>query len=161
MGFTVAVIGAAAAVGGAIVQADAAHDAKKANERAAQAQREQAQIENKRADITNARSLRNAVRQARIARATILNVGANAGTSASSGVLGGTASIDAQRNSNIGFFGEVDQLNDQSTASKQEQANATVDLGEAQAQGAIGGAFTSLGGSIFSGAGGFKTIFTK
>lgn len=157
---TLAIIGLAVSAVGTFVQMDAAKDAQDAQEQQAAAQREQAMLENRRADISNARQLRNAIRQARIARATILNTGANVGTMSSSGVLGGTASIDSQRNSNVGFFGAMDQLNDKVTNTQMAQADAQVQMGEAQGQAAVGGALGTIGGGIFSGAGGFKTIFS-
>ena len=162
---TLAIVGLAVGAVGTLAQIDAAQDAKKAQGRMAQAQRDQAAVEARKADVMNVRTLRNAVRQARVARAAVINMGANAGTLGSSGVLGGTASIIAQRNANLGFFGQMDQLNDQVTETQVRQADASADLGGAQAQSAIGGALGVVGGTIFNSTSstknGWKTIFDK
>lgn len=157
---TIAIAGLAISAVGTLAQMDAARDQKKAGERAAQAQREQAALENRRADIQNARQLRASIRQARIARAAMLNVGASVGTMGSSGVLGGTASIRAQQDANTGFFGQMEGINDAVTGTQVRQADAAVAAGQAQGQAAVGGALGNVGGSIFSAAGGFKTIFS-
>jgi hypothetical protein len=160
---TLAIVGLGLTAVSTVAQLDAAHDAKKAAGQQAQAQREQAALQGRMADVQNMRSLRASVRQARIARAAIVNVGANAGTSNSSGVLGGTASIDAQRNSNVGYFGTMQDLNEQIVGTQQRQAQAVSDAGEAAGNSAAWGAMGALGGTIFNSTSksgnGWATIF--
>lgn len=140
-------------------------------------QRARAVLEQRRADVSNVRSLRAAVRQARIARAAVVNTGANAGTSGSSGVLGGTGSIGAQLASNLGFFGQIENINSKVLATQEAESLGTVALGDvsrrvavgegqyradvarADADAALGGSVKALGGTVFDAAGGFKTIF--
>jgi hypothetical protein len=156
---TIAMVGLAVAATGAYMQYEAGQDAKAANNRMADAQRQQAQLAQRQADINNARQVRTAVRQARIAQAALVNQGATHGTMTSSGVQGGVASVIAQNSSNMDYYASMREINGGVTATQVEQAGAQADLGAAQATAATGGALGSLGGSIFNGAGGFKTIF--
>jgi hypothetical protein len=143
------------------MQYQSAQEQKGASKRQAEESRVQAGLEQKRADIQNTRQLRTALRQSRISRANVENAGANAGTSNSSGVLGGVASIGTQSAANVGFFGQMGELSSQITASNQRQGNAAADYGQAAGDAAIWGAFGSLGNSVFQGAGGYKTIFSS
>lgn len=158
---TLAMVGLAVSAVGAAVQYSAGQDAKKASGRQAQAQREQAALEQQRADINNARQLRASLRQARIARGTVVNAGAIAGTSQSSGVIGGASSLVSQSGANVDYYNQMGDLNTGVMNTQVEQANAQQDMGEAQGTAALGGALGGLGSSIFSGAGGYKTIFSK
>jgi len=125
----------------------------------AQSQREQAEQERRRADIQNTRSLRQSIRQSRVARATILNTGANVGTSGSSGVQGGAASVGSQSSANMGYFSALQDVNSNVTTIQGNQANLFAESGSIQADAAMAGAIGTLGNTIFSSAGGFKTIF--
>ena len=146
--------------------ADAAAQQAQASRVAAGAQRERAELEARRADIANARQLRGAVRQARIAAATLRNQGANAGTSSSSGVLGGAGSVVSQGSANVGYFGQMTDINGQVLETQNTESNARIAGGvaagagyQAEASANQWGAFANLGGTVFQGAGGFKTIF--
>jgi hypothetical protein len=147
-------------------QADAARAQAAATERQAEAQRKQAEIAQRKADMDNARATRAAIRQSRIARASVMNTGANAGTFNSSGVLGGVGSIGSQLGSNMGYFTGQQDANAQITAAQGQQADAIIaggyaaaDAQVAQGNAAQAGAIGGLGQSIFNAAGGFKTIF--
>lgn len=105
------------------------------------------------------RSLRSNLRQARIQSAVVANMGANAGTSGSSGVIGGQGSIQSQSASNVGFFNQTQELNGDIYETQVDQANAAQAYGKAQGSSAMWGAIGNLGGSMFSAGGGFKTIF--
>ena len=143
----------------AIEQRSAAKESA-ANQRAmAGEQRQQAELERRRADIQNTRQLRQAVRQSRVARATILNTGASVGTSQSSGVQGGAGSVQSQTSANQGYFSAMKDINEQVTSSQFTQASLFSQQGDINADMAMAGALGGLGGTIFSGAGGFKTIF--
>jgi hypothetical protein len=154
-----AIGGLAMSVASAQQQKSAANEARDAQERSAAESRKQAVLEQKRADVQNARQLRNAVRQARIARGVVINSGANSGTSKSSGVMGGVSSIDSQESANTGFASTIGEINSGVQASQVEQANASVAYGKAQGDSAEWGAFGKLGSTVFDAAGGFKTIF--
>lgn len=137
-----------------------------AQTRAASAQRMEFEVQRRQADIANTRNVRSAVRQARAARAFIVNTGANTGTSRSSGVLGGSAAVLAQHNANLGFFNEIGDLNNEILSSKIEQASAAEASGiasgrlaMAQQESASAQSTTNLGMTIFGGAGGWKSIF--
>jgi hypothetical protein len=142
-------------------QRKASKDAAAANDRAVASQERQFAIQRKQADIANARQVRQAVRQARLARAQVINAGAGSGTLGSSGVQGGASSISAQMGSNLSFFSSMHSLNNQAIAEQVIQGRTQGDSFRAQAAGQRAAAVGQLAGTIFSGAGGFKTIFGK
>lgn len=156
---TIAIVGLGVAATSAVMQYDAGKKAAAAGRRQAEEMQAQGRIAQRQADLQNARQIRSAVRQARIARASMVNTAANAGTISSSGVLGGTGSLDSQLQSNLSFFGQMRELNEDANESKVRAGQAAGDAAVAQAESAQWGAIGSLGGTIFSGAGGFKTIF--
>lgn len=137
-------------------QQDMANQQKQAAEKQFAAQQRQAELE-------NIRSTRAQIRQARAAQAQIVNLGATSGTSGSSGVAGGVASVGGQLAGNVGFMGQTAANQATAGAAQLEYGQAGLtgqqNIASAQAMGALGGAFSSLGGTIFQGAGGFKTIF--
>lgn len=146
--------------------ASAAQDQSAALQDQAAAQREQFALQQQQADIANTRSVRQAVRQARVARASIINAGGNTGTLGSSGVMGGASSVNAQLSSNFNFFGTMAGLNRSITDTQIDQSVAAERAGVAggriavaNAESAAWGAYGNLGGTIFQGAGGFRTIF--
>jgi len=159
MGIELAIASLVVAGAGAYMQYEAGQEAKDANNKMADAQRRQAQLAQRQADINNARSVRQTVRQTRIAQAAIANAGANAGTTFSSGVQGGISSVQGQNNSNIDYFSSMREINGGITAAQVEQGAAQADIGAAQATAAVGGALGSLGGTIFSITG--KALFDK
>ncbi len=158
---TIGYVGLGLAATGSVMQYTAQQGQKRASRQQADEARAQAALEQRKADILNTRQLRTALRQSRIARAQVENTGANAGTSSSSGVLGGVGSIDTQTNANVGFFGQMENLNSQITTSQQRSAGAAADYGGAAGDAAIGGALAGLGNSVFGAAGGYKTIFSR
>jgi hypothetical protein len=146
--------------------ANAAEDQSAALQAQARAQREQFALEQRKADIANARTVRQAVRQARVARAAIINAGGNTGTLGSSGVQGGASSVGAQLSSNLDFFGTMAGLNRSVTDTQIDQSVAAERAGVAggriavaNAESAAWGAMGQLGGTIFHDFGGFKKIF--
>jgi hypothetical protein len=68
-----------------------------------QAQKKAGKAQRKLAEAGSRRDRRRAIREARIARATTLNVGAQVGAGDSSSVAGGISSTGAQLGSNLGF----------------------------------------------------------
>lgn len=102
-----------------------------------------------------------------MARATVINAGANSGTLNSSGVQGGVSSVVAQNSANMSFFSQMGTLNSGVLDTQIAQGAAAARAGQAggditvaQAEGAQAGALANLGGTIFSAAGGYKTIFS-
>lgn len=158
---TVAMVGLAVGAVGTVGQLMQGQEARKNARAQAEEMRRQAELEQRKADVVAARNLRQSVRQARIARASIINQGATSGTNESSGVLGGVSSVASQEASNIGFVNRVGSLNSQITASQARQGEHSAAIGDAQGTSAIFGAFGNLGGTVFQGAGGFRTIFSQ
>lgn len=156
---TIAIVGLGIMAASAYGQYEAGKDAADAQRGMAASQQRQAEIAQRQADIQNARTQRAAIRQARIARATVLNTGASAGTMESSGVLGGVGSVTSQERSNLGFFNQIGQLQAQTTESKMVEGQFAGDYATAQGRSAEWGALGSLGSTIFSAAGGYRTIF--
>lgn len=128
----------------------------KAQDRAAAASERQFKASEKKADVQNTRSVRQQIRQARAAQASMTNVAAQTGGVGSSGLAGGMASVSSQTASNIGYMSQIAQAN---TAYGQ----AGVEASFAQADAATWGAIGSLSGTIFNAAGGgssVKTLFS-
>ncbi len=114
--------------------------------------RKQTELAKRRADVENARALRQSIRESRLQAGSVLNQGASSGALFSSGVQGGLSSIASQQGANMSYFGEQGSINRQQAESAVREGNAAY---SAASWGALGG----LGGTIFSGAGGFSTIF--
>lgn len=157
----VAVIGLVIAGAGAYSQHEAGQDQKDALKKQGNLQREQFELERRKADIESARNARSAVRQARIARASIINAGADSGTLTSSGVQGGASSVGSQLEGNLDFFNTMHGLNEQIISTQAERGDAVIAGGQAQADSAKAGAIGAIGGTVFGAAGGFKTIFSE
>jgi len=173
MGFTVAIGSLVLGGASAYEQHQASKKSAAAQEQAVQAQQQEAQaqqdqlaLQRKQADIQNARQLRAAVRQTRIARASIVNAGGNTGTMLSSGVEGGASSVVSQNQANMDYFNSMGDLNNKIIDTQQRQGQAAAAAGQAmgeaaiaQAKGGEWGAIGSLAGTVFSASGGFTTVF--
>lgn len=83
--------------------------------RAVSAQNEANRIQQEQANLQSARQQRDAIRQARIARANATNAAATQGALGSSGSLGGLASIQSQLGSNLSFLDTYNKFSDQAT----------------------------------------------
>lgn len=163
----VAAVALTVAAAGAYVQYDAAQ--KQASAQKQMANQQQAAAEKqfneqkKLAELENVRSVRAQLRAERAAKARIINQGAGAGTIGSSGVAGGVSSVGAQTASNLGFMSDSAGIRSNIGAAQLEYGNAgyqgAISMANAGAYGAIGGALSSVGGTVFQGAGGFKTLF--
>lgn len=152
-----------AGIGG---QVGGAADVRKAQKEQADIMRQQtvqmeraAELERRKTDIANARMLRASIRSARIARGQVVNIGAQTGTSESSGVLGGLASLDTQAGVNRGVF-----VQGQDIAERQYQVSTTMGRlhsasGSAAARAASGQFYGSVGEALFGMGGGYKTLF--
>lgn len=144
MGLEVALVGLALAAYGTKMQMDAADDMAEAQEdarNAQQANQAQQRMEER----------RKAARKSRIARARIMQASENSGTGGSSGEMGAIGSINTQTAaSRQGIFQREDTSNRLSAANQ--------GISNAQASATEGGAYSKLGGSIFSAAGGFSAF---
>lgn len=118
-------------------QMGASKDATKAQNRALDLQRRSDELKQN-------RERRQVIREARIKRATIEQSGANQGATESSAVSGGAGGVTSQASANLSFLDSTGAL----TQANQFQQDAN-----------SWGAVAGLGQTIFSGAGGFKTIF--
>jgi hypothetical protein len=166
---TIAIAALAVAAVGTGVQYFAAQEAAGAQRDMANKQKQAAEkqfaAQQKQAELENIRSTRAQIRQARAAQAQIVNLGATSGTSGSSGVQGGVASVGGQLAGNIGYMGQT--ASNQAVAGQaqleygQAGYEGAVNVANAQAFGALGGAMSSIGGTVFQGAGGFKTVFKQ
>ena len=115
-----------------------------AQQESASAQRRQYAAEQRRAEIQNIRATRQQIREARLAQASMLNVGAQAGGVGGSAVAGGTASIGSQLASNLDYMGQIAAQN---TAYSQAGMQVASAAGSAAMWGGIG----KISGTIFEG----------
>lgn len=154
-------IGALAVTAGSIVvQADASRRAAHANQDAAREQIKQAQEQKKIDEIKNIRAQRDAIRQARIARAAVANYSANSNTTTSSGAEGASSSIGSQLNSNLGFLSASKDAQQTIFDSQVVEAGHIQEAASANSKAQIAGAIGNLSSSVFTASGGFKTIFS-
>ena len=116
-----AIIGAVAAVGGTIATVNAQN-------RASRLQREQQQLATR-------QSQRQAIREAQIRRAQTMSSAQALGAVGGSAVAGGTASLNSQLGSSLGFSSQMSGLSNQ--------------IGMAQSRANTASAIANLGGSVF------------
>lgn len=151
---------AGAAAGVALVTADEiARETKKGTEATQRAQvqaRQQFAAEQRKADIQNVRSVRQQIRQARLAQGSMVNVAAQTGGMGGSALSGGVSSIGSQLSSNLDYMSQVATENTAiGTAAlgySNEMANASMASGRAQSAAAMGSLATTVatgGGTIF------------
>lgn len=146
MAVTLAAVGLALAGVSTIQGMSAAKDQSSAQKRALQFQQ--------RADeVKQNREKRQAIREQRIKAAAIAQAGANQGAVTSSAVVGGQASLQSQLSGNLSFLDTMGSLNNSASRANQQALDAGA---KAQTWGALAG----LGGTIFSQAGDFQTIFS-
>lgn len=153
------------AVGGLAVAGAGAYVANKNAEAQVAAQNEALAYQQKQNDLTAARQRRDAIRQARIARANATNSAATQGVLDSSGSIGGVGSISSQLKDNISF---LDQWNQYSDLGSQALGRANVYGQRAQmAQTVSGLGMTVFGNSdilgglaskVFKGSGSTKPV---
>lgn len=105
-------------------------------QRSAQKKRQRLLEQKQRADTRRAR--RQALREARIARGSVVNQGANSGVLGSSGALGAVASINSQAGSNFGYLSQTQNINAGIGAANQSAISA-------QGFASIGSGLTRLG----------------
>lgn len=163
-----AVVGVAAGIGGAVMQAKAAKQQKKAMQRSQDAQLEQNRIEQARANVQAQRERVQQVREARIRRASVISSAGNAGVgvgTGTSGLSGATSSIQSQLGQNLGTLGQMQSFGEQLSVANQKEAQAQSDYITAGAQGqmwqSIFGAVGQVANTASSFGGGLKGAGTK
>lgn len=111
--------------------------------KAGKAARAQADAERRRADVENVRNVRQQIRAARLAQASIVNQSALSGTMGSSGMLGGISSVGSQLSGNINYMSQIAEENT-------NIFNAQVNQAKASANAAMWGTIGSTARTIFS-----------
>lgn len=139
------IAGAALVVAGTGVQVAGSLMAQGAQKKATQAQAGMQQVQ-------AARERYQQIRQARIARANIVQEGENQGAGGSSSVISGAAGVMNQAYGNIGY------INDQAVTGK-IVSRAKQDMINAQGIQTIGSGISSLGGSVFQNSKELNDIF--
>lgn len=81
------------------------------NIQAGKAAREQARAEQRRADIQNVRSVRQSIREARLAQASLVSQGAVSGALMGTGVAGGLSSVASQLGGNLNYISQIAEEN--------------------------------------------------
>lgn len=114
----------------------------------ASAQKKQIEAQRRMADIENARQRREAVRQARIARASVISQGEAQGVSGSTGIAGGVAGVQQQMGYNLSFLDQMQDANTQAAVFGQKAAN----------YGAQAGLFGQIASTAYNDFGGKKEI---
>lgn len=89
----------------------------------ASAQKKQIEAQRRMADIENARQRREAIRQARIARASVISQGEAQGVSGSTGIAGSVAGIQQQMGYNLSFLDQMQAANTQAAVFGQKAAD--------------------------------------
>lgn len=151
--------GLAIAAGGAALQysqgrkaADASRDSER---EARRARSEQSASQSLQAE----QERRNQIREERVRRSQIINQAAQTGTGGSSGESGALGALSTNLGSNIGFNEAMIQSGQRITGFNQASANFASSAQSAQNKGAMWGQVSNVGSTMFSNAGGFKTIF--
>ena len=119
--------------------------------KAGKAAQRQYAAEERKSEVQNVRSVRQQIREARLAQASMTNVAAQTGAMGSSALAGGVSSVGSQLSGNLNYMQQIAKENTAIGAAAAEGAQA---MSNAAVYGAIG----ELGGTIFSGMGGFKAL---
>lgn len=119
--------------------------------KAGQAAQRQYAAEQKKAEVQNIRSVRQQIREARIAQASMTNVAALTGGMGGSALAGGVGSVGSQLAGNLSY---MQQIAEQNTAIGAAAAAGA----QAQSNAAVYGSIGQLGGTIFSAMGGVKAL---
>lgn len=112
----------AIAIGAAVVAAGATVYSARQQKKAASASRRAQAAEQRRADIANARERRFAVRNARVARASIEAQAAGSGLVGASSTLGAMSNVTSRTNENLSFLDQSNQLSQQASAANIQAA---------------------------------------
>ena len=135
--------------------------AQRATERAQAASERQYVAETKKAEIQNVRSVRQQIRQARVAQSSMLNVGAQTGGMGGSGLSGGVASVGSQLSSNLGYMSEIAASNTAIGAAAMDYSRGMGQASIANSQANQWSSVAALGGTVFQAVGGFPKTPVK
>jgi hypothetical protein len=128
---------------------------REATGRAQAASERQYAAESKKAEIQNLRSVRQQIRQARVAQSTMQNVGAQTGGMGSSGMAGGVASVGSQLGSNLGYMSQIASVNTQIGAAAMDFSRSMGEASMASSRANEWSSVAGLGGTVFQAVGGF------
>jgi phosphoribosylformylglycinamidine (FGAM) synthase-like enzyme len=103
------------------------------------------EAQKRQAEAENVRNIRKAIARQRVAQGSILNQGALGGALGSSAVAGGIGATQSQLAGDVNFANTT-LANQTASGMNQVRASETAALGQ-------------VAGTVFQGAGGFKTIF--
>jgi Flp pilus assembly protein TadB len=127
---------------------------RQATERAQAASEREYAAESKKAEIQNLRSVRQQIRQARVAQSTMQNVGAQTGGMGSSGMAGGVASVGSQLGSNLGYMSQIASVNTQIGAAAMDFSRSMGEASMASSRASEYAAVAGVGSTIFGAVGG-------
>jgi hypothetical protein len=126
--------------------------------RAQEQARQQYLAETRKAEIQNIRSVRQQIRQSRIAQSSMLNTGAQAGGMGGSGLSGGVSSVGSQLSSNLSYMSQIAAANTAiggfALGYNTEMANASMAASRQQ----LASSQLGLAASIFGGVGGYDKL---
>lgn len=126
--------------------------------RAQEQARQQYAAESKKSEIQNIRSVRQQIRQSRVAQSSMLNVGAQTGGMGGSGLAGGISSVGSQLGSNLDYMSQIAKQNTAiggfALGYSNEMANASIAASRQQ----LAGAQMGMATSIFGGLGGYDKV---
>ena len=160
-------IGLALSAAGAVQQYSAGKKQEKAQKNAQRIQQEATEKENKirqrEADAVTHRARVQSIRQGRIRRGALSAYAGASGTQGSSGAIGAGASISSQLSGGLAFGAgqreRGEELGNLNVATGAALSRENINIASAQSSSNTWGAIGGIGSTIFSDAGGFKTIF--
>jgi len=147
----------AVSVASAYMSYESGEQAKKSSKENVMAQKEGLAAQQRQSDIEAQRARIAQIRESRIRQAQVL--ASTGGVSGSSGTEGAIASIGSQVSNNIGNIGVNQSIAAEVSSANQRAADASGKMAEASAIGQQWQAIGNVSSTIFSAAGGFKTIF--
>jgi hypothetical protein len=148
-------IAAAAFVYGTYKNIEAQKEGQRATERAQAASQRQYAAESKKAEIQNIRSVRQQIRQSRVAQSSMLNVGAQTGGTGGSALAGGMSSVGSQLGSNLDYMSQIATANTAIGGAAMDYSTAMGDASIASSKASQYAAVANLGGTVFGSVGGF------
>lgn len=108
-----------------------------------QAQKKAMQAQQRQADLEAQNQKLQQIRQARIARANIIQAGENQGAGGSSSVTGGASGTLANAEQNIQYIGDQEHLSNVVASAKNQMADA-------EGIQKLGGSLQNIGGTVFN-----------
>lgn len=160
MPVAIAVAGLVMAVAGTAMAVVSGNQARAAARHQADLQKQANAEIQARNNAQRAQEQRQLIREARIKNARMEQMSANTGTTGSSGEMGASSAISTNLSSSLGMNNNISAITDNISELNSQIADSQVDQMNAQKTGVLGSGLTSIGGSMFSAAGGYKTVST-